>query len=70
MPSNTPATPRRATLTAEDYQDLIDAADAKAAMRAVAAGTLQTLSGDDVEGPARGIGVNLSAARPAVGIER
>jgi DNA-binding XRE family transcriptional regulator len=40
---------RMVTMTAEEYQDLIDARDAEAAMRAVAAGTLQTLSGDDVE---------------------
>ena len=40
---------RLVTMTAEDYQDLIDARDAEAAMRAVAAGTLQTLSGDDVD---------------------
>ena len=40
---------RLVTMTAEDYQDLIDARDAEAAMRAVAAGTLQTLSGGDVD---------------------
>ncbi len=40
---------RLVTMTAEDYQDLIDARDAEAAMRAVAAGTLQTLSGEDVD---------------------
>jgi DNA-binding XRE family transcriptional regulator len=40
---------RLVTMTAEDYQDLIDARDAEAAMRAVAAGTLQTLSGADVD---------------------
>ncbi len=40
---------RLVTMTAEEYQDLIDARDAEAAMRAVAAGTLQTLSGDDVD---------------------
>jgi DNA-binding XRE family transcriptional regulator len=40
---------RLVTLSAEDYQDLIDARDAEAAMRAVAAGTLQTLSGADVD---------------------
>lgn len=40
---------RLVTMTAEDYEDLIDARDAEAAMRAVAAGTLQTLSGDDVD---------------------
>lgn len=37
------------TMTAEEYQDLIDARDAETAMRAVAAGTLQALSGDDVD---------------------
>jgi|HubBroStandDraft_1064217.scaffolds.fasta_scaffold146436_2 DNA-binding XRE family transcriptional regulator len=40
---------RLVTMTAEEYQDLLDARDAEAAMRAVAAGTLQTLSGDDVD---------------------
>ena len=40
---------RLVTMTAEDYQDLIDARDAEAAMRAVDAGTLQTLSGADVD---------------------
>jgi DNA-binding XRE family transcriptional regulator len=40
---------RLVTMSAEDYQDLIDARDAEAAMRAVAAGTLQTLSGADVD---------------------
>ena len=40
---------RLVTMSAEDYQDLIDARDAEAAMRAVAAGTLQTLSGGDVD---------------------
>jgi DNA-binding XRE family transcriptional regulator len=40
---------RLVTMTAEEYQDLIDARDAEAAMRAVAAGTLQTLSGADVD---------------------
>jgi DNA-binding XRE family transcriptional regulator len=40
---------RLVTMTAEEYQDLIDARDAEAAMRAVAAGTLQTLSGEDVD---------------------
>jgi DNA-binding XRE family transcriptional regulator len=40
---------RLVTMTEEDYQDLIDARDAEAAMRAVAAGTLQTLSGEDVD---------------------
>jgi DNA-binding XRE family transcriptional regulator len=40
---------RLVTMTAEDYQDLIDARDAEAAMRAVAAGTLQTLSGGDAD---------------------
>ena len=40
---------RLVTMTAEDYQDLIDARDAEAAMRAVAAGTLQTLSDGDVD---------------------
>ncbi len=40
---------RLVTMTAEEYQDLIDARDAEAAMRAVAAGTLQTLSGGDVD---------------------
>ncbi|MSO99692.1 MAG: XRE family transcriptional regulator [Acetobacteraceae bacterium] len=40
---------RLVTMTTEEYQDLIDARDAEAAMRAVAAGTLQTLSGDDVD---------------------
>jgi DNA-binding XRE family transcriptional regulator len=40
---------RLVTMTAEEYQDLIDARDAEAAMRAVAAGTLQTLSGDEVD---------------------
>jgi DNA-binding XRE family transcriptional regulator len=34
---------------AEEYHDLLDARDAEAAMRAVAAGTLQMLSGDDVD---------------------
>jgi DNA-binding XRE family transcriptional regulator len=45
----TPDGQRLVTMTAEEYQDLIDARDAEAAMRAVAAGTLQTLSGDDVD---------------------
>lgn len=45
----TPDGQRLVTMTAEDYQDLIDARDAEAAMRAVGAGTLQTLSGDDVD---------------------
>jgi len=40
---------RLVTMTAEEYQDLLDARDAEAAMRAVAAGTLQTLSGEDVD---------------------
>ena len=40
---------RLVTMTAEAYEDLIDARDAEAAMRAVAAGTLQALSGDDVD---------------------
>jgi DNA-binding XRE family transcriptional regulator len=40
---------RVVTMTAEEYQDLIDARDAEAAMRAVAAGMLQTLSGGDVD---------------------
>ena len=40
---------RLVTMSAEDYQDLIDARDAEAAMRAIAAGTLQTLSGGDVD---------------------
>jgi DNA-binding XRE family transcriptional regulator len=40
---------RLVTMTAEEYQDLIDARDAEAAMRAVAAGTLQKLSGEDVD---------------------
>lgn len=40
---------RLVTMTAEEYQGLIDARDAEAAMRAVAAGTLQMLSGDDVD---------------------
>lgn len=37
------------TMTADEYHDLIDARDAEAALRAVAAGTLQTLTGDDVD---------------------
>jgi DNA-binding XRE family transcriptional regulator len=37
------------TMTEEEYQDLIDARDAETAMRAIAAGTLQTLSDDDVD---------------------
>ena len=36
-------------MSTEGYQDLIDARDSEAAMRALAAGTLRTLSGDDVE---------------------
>ena len=40
---------RLVTMTAEEYQDLIDARDAEAAMRAIAAGTLQTLSAGDVD---------------------
>ena len=40
---------RPVTMSVEDYQDLIDARDAEAAMRAIAAGTLQTLSGADVD---------------------
>ena len=40
---------RLVTMSAEDYQDLIDARDAEAAMRAVAAGALHTLSGADVD---------------------
>ena len=49
MPSDTQAAPPRLTVTAEQYEDLIDARDAESAMRAVAGGTLQTLSGDDVD---------------------
>ena len=45
----TPKGERLVTMTADEYQDLIDARDAEAALRAVAAGTLQTLSGDDVD---------------------
>jgi DNA-binding XRE family transcriptional regulator len=37
------------TMTADEYQDLIDARDAEAALRAVSAGTLQTLTGADVD---------------------
>jgi DNA-binding XRE family transcriptional regulator len=33
----------------EEYQDVVDARDAAVAMRAVAAGTLQALSGDDAD---------------------
>ena len=40
---------RLVTMTAEEYEDLIDARDAEAAMRVIKAGTLQTLSGDDVD---------------------
>ena len=40
---------RLVTMSAEEYQDLVDARDAEAAMRAIAAGTLQTLSGADVD---------------------
>jgi DNA-binding XRE family transcriptional regulator len=40
---------RLVTMSAEDYQDLIDGRDAEAAMRAIAAGTLQTLSGADMD---------------------
>ena len=40
---------RLVTMTAEEYQDLVDARDAEAAMRAIAAGKLQTLSGGDVD---------------------
>lgn len=40
---------RLVTMTAEEYQDLIDARDAEVALRAVASGTLQTLSGEDVD---------------------
>ena len=40
---------RLVTMSAEDYQDLIDARDAEGAMRAVAAGTLHILSGADVD---------------------
>ncbi len=36
-------------MTVEEYQDLVDARDAEVARRAVAAGTLQALSGDDVD---------------------
>jgi DNA-binding XRE family transcriptional regulator len=35
-------------MTVEEHQDLVDARDVEVAMRAVVAGTLQTLSGDDV----------------------
>lgn len=44
-----PSGERLVTMTAEEYQDLADARDAEAAMRAIAAGTLQTLSGEDVD---------------------
>ena len=44
-----PAGERLVTMTAEDYQDLIDARDAEAAMRAVADGSMPTLSGADVD---------------------
>jgi DNA-binding XRE family transcriptional regulator len=37
------------TMTPEDYQDLIDARDAEAAMRDIAAGRMETLSGDEVD---------------------
>ena len=37
------------TMTAEEYQDLIDARDAVAAMRAVAEGSMETLSGTEVD---------------------
>ena len=40
---------RLVTMTAEEYQDLIDGRDAEAAMRAVAAGTMETLSGADAD---------------------
>jgi DNA-binding XRE family transcriptional regulator len=40
---------RLVTMTAEEYQDLIDGRDAEAAMRAVADGTMQTLSGAEVD---------------------
>lgn len=40
---------RLVTMTEEEYQDPIDARDAEAAMRAIAVGTLQTLSGEDVD---------------------
>ena len=36
-------------MTVEEYQDVVDARDAAVAMRAVAAGTLQALSGDDAD---------------------
>ena len=45
------------TMSIEDYQGLIDARDAEAAMRAAAAGTLQTLSAADV-------GAYLATATP------
>ena len=44
-----PSGERLVTMNAEEYQDLLDARDAEAAMRAVAAGTLRTLAGDEVE---------------------
>lgn len=37
------------TMTPEDYEDLIDARDAEAAMRDIAAGTLATVSSDEVD---------------------
>ncbi len=48
---------RLVTMSAEDYQDLIDARDAEAAMRAIASGTILTLSGANVD-------VYLAAATP------
>ena len=36
-------------MTAEEYQDLIDARDAEAATRAIAEGSMQTLSGTEVD---------------------
>ena len=40
---------RLVTMTAGEYQDLIDVRDVEAAMRAVADGTMQTLAGADVD---------------------
>lgn len=40
---------RLVTMTADEYQDLIDARDAEATIRAVADGTMPVLSGADVD---------------------
>jgi hypothetical protein len=44
-----PTGERLVTMTADEYQDLIDARDAEAAMRSVEAGTMPTIADADVD---------------------